>query len=303
MHPEVLTRQHALVTTQRASPNVDVCWRAIQRLAASKGQFTWRDVMAEAGLGEDARGSVVGILTGLNKAGHLDYKARPPTPGVYTLIGDTHRAPPRVTQAGTQIALDGQFTVVIPRTEDGVWTAIRELGRIGDDFTVSDVVARIKGAVPREAVADYLRRLSKGGFVEPAGVAKDRQQLWCLMRAPAETPRLALDGTPLKHANLQDVIWKALEMSSTAFLSAEELTAAIKGDDLPCDAADVRDYCEHLTVSGHVIRRAHREHAWAYRLLRYTGPMAPRILSAQFVWDPNKNCVFGEGQRVREVRR
>jgi hypothetical protein len=303
MLPEAMTRQHALVTTQRASPYVEACWRAILKLAKTKGSFTYREVMKEAALGEDARGGVVGFLTGLNKAGHLDYVARPPTPGVYTLIGDVRPEAPRVTQAGTQIALGGQFTVVIPRTEDGVWTAIRELGRTGGEFTVSEIVASIKGAVSRETVADYLRRLSKGGYVKPTSIAKDRQQVWCLMRAPAETPRLAFDGSPLKHATLQDVIWRALDMNNTAFLSAEELSAAIHGNDLACDPSDVRDYCEHLTVSGHVIRRAHSQHAWAYRLLRYTGPMAPRILSAQFVWDPNKNCVFGEGQRVREVRR
>ncbi|MEQ1698163.1 MAG: hypothetical protein ABL901_20225, partial [Hyphomicrobiaceae bacterium] len=63
------------------------------------------------------------------------------------------------------------------------------------------------------------------------------------------------------------------------------------------------DYADHLTTSGHLAKREQPDKPTIYRLMRHTGPMAPRIYRASFVWDPNLNCVFGPGQTVREVRR
>ena len=290
---EAATREHALVTTRQRSPHREQAWQAILKVAAERVQFGVREVMAKAGVrGEYA--AFKRLMDAWVKSGHLSGA------GLYRLETKADRTP-HVTVTGTPFAITGQLTIVIPRNEDGVWLAIRELGRTGREFTIDDIGMRIRGAVPRAFVADYLRRLAKGGFVEAAGSA--RAPCWCLTRAPVETPRLAQDGTPLRHAYLQDVVWKALEMSASAFICVEELIAAVAGEGLSLQAADVRDYIEHLVVSGHVLKREHRAYGACYRLHRYTGPMAPRVISAHFVWDPNKNCIFGEGQRVREVRR
>lgn len=293
---EMATREHALVTTRHAPAHIAPSWGAIRALSRSQGTFTVPDVLKQARLAGGLHLNVAEWLRRLVKAGYLERLHR----GRFRLVREDGDAP-RLTQAGLPYAVEGQFTLVIPRNEDGVWTAIRELGRTGGEFSIEDIGARTHGAVPRAFVADYLRRLSRGGFIRATGSA--RAPRWVLTRAPAETPRLAPDGAPLRHAYHQDVVWKALEMSATAFISVEELIAAVSGEGLSLKAADVRDYIEHLVLSGHVLKSPHRAHGACYRLHRYTGPMAPRVIAAHFVWDPNKNCVFGEGQRVREVRR
>lgn len=293
---ETSTRNHAVVTTQRAAGYIAPSWRAIRTLAQSKGAFTVIDIMSEAKLTGDLSFNVGAWLRMLVKANYLERVHR----GRFRLASDSD-TPPALSLSGHPYPLGGKLTVVLPRNEDGVWIAIRELGRTGGDISIDDIGRRILGAVPRAVVVEYLRRLTKAGYLKSEGSARDPR--WSLMRAPAETPRLASDGTPMRHAACQDAIWTALQMLSSGYVPIREIAHYASTEARIVSPGDALDYVGHLVLSGHVLAVTRPGAEAIYRLHRYTGPMAPRVMSAHFVWDPNRRCVCGDGQRVREVRR
>lgn len=297
----------AMVTTKRRPAHRDIYWSSILALSAN-GAFTMRGVLAESGLAddiaddaEDMRRSahVRKYLSGLVKAGILSSSGHP---ALYTLTQPQQFAP-EIKRDGNPYSLaggnEGKLTVVIPRNEDGAWMVLKRLAKGGREVTAEAVHEAMQGALPVEAIADYLRRLVKGGYAELAGT--DPVRAWRLIRLPAETPRLTLDGRPLKHAAQQDAMWKVIEMS--AYFTAADLAQHASTDacDVPLSVA--AEYAEHLLAAGYLIKREQAGQDTVYRLLRHTGPMAPRLLKASFVFDPNKNCIYGPGQRVREVRR
>jgi len=286
-------------------------WELMLTLDKKGEPFSVIEIVNLGNLTQIERQSLSRYVTRLVRGGYLVKIGQKQVRGfcratLFYKIGKFEVSAPQVQRTGEPHAITSALTMIIPRNEDGAWVVIKSLAKSNREFTAEQVHEAMQGALPLESIADYIRRLGKGKFAELNGVVMQNGRLtkaWRLLRAPAETPRLGVDGRPLKHAAQQDAMWKALEMGGLLFITANDLAMYATTPELEVPESVAAEYADHLTASGHLAKRDQTGKQTIYRLMRHTGPMAPRIYRASFVWDPNLNCVFGPGQTVREVRR
>lgn len=186
-------------------------------------------------------------------------------------------------------------TLTVPRGEDGYWMLIRYLdGRGG--FTRDEVKRRLPDDGARQSFDVYMDALIRAGFVSPAGTGLHR-----VTRKQVEAPRLTQAGRQKVHATRQSYLWRAMKM--LGFFSVDDLVVAASSPDLEITSIFAASYADELAAAGYLLSRNERGRM-LYRLrpAMNTGPAAPQVLRARFVWDPNLCRVVGEATRIDEVR-
>lgn len=186
-------------------------------------------------------------------------------------------------------------TLTVPRGEDGYWMLIRYLDARGG-FTRDDVKRRLPDAEARDAFDGYMDALVRAGFVASSG-----GNFYRVARKQVEAPRLTQAGRQKVHATRQSYLWRAMKM--LGFFSVDDLVAASSSPELEISAAFANTYADELAAAGYLLSRSERGRT-VFRLRpgMNTGPAAPQVLRARFVWDPNLCRVVGEATRIDEVR-
>lgn len=191
-----------------------------------------------------------------------------------------------------------QITARVPYGQDGVWAAIRELGRFG----IADIQARVEA--DKRTVTGYVDRLEKGGYVARLEGEPPR---WERLIDDPETPRLRRDGTPSQPVGRgQDAMWRTMKMLDA--FDADSLAAAASLPEVPIKVSSADRYLSLLNAAGYLIVVAPPRPGLKGRTLyaldpsRNTGPRAPQIQAADCVFDPNTATVHdiaGETRREK----
>lgn len=182
----------------------------------------------------------------------------------------------------------------VPRGADGYWSIICDLGRTGASFTLADIDGRSN--VDPDTISEYLRRLVKGGWVEPVSterVGARTFRRYRLVRIGRDAPRLRRDGSEYPET-ARDRMWRAMKMLDT--WTWVDLAAATETETLPpVPAETAKSYIRRLDAAGVVqaLDKGGPNRPATYRLLRNIGAAAPRILRSHAVFDPNSNTVLG----------
>lgn len=183
----------------------------------------------------------------------------------------------------------------IARTHDGLWTLMRWLDQNRGGFTASQVVRLVNGEIASQDVLAYLRALRRGGYIDASCGGAD--PLLRVIKRQFETPILRADGAPSANAARNALLWRAIKMNR--YFTVREIAIAATIDAWPISDDTAARYCEALHAAGYLLRRGD-----VYRLApgRNTGPAAPQVLRARFVWDPNLCRVIGDAFQVEERR-
>lgn len=187
-------------------------------------------------------------------------------------------------------------TLTVPRSEDGYWTLIRYMNERGG-FTADDLLRHVSDAEARAEIGHYLDACIRAGYVVP-GKARG---LLKVGRPQAEAPRLTRQGRERAHTTRQSHIWRAMKMLGYFTIRDLCVATATPGAEMP--EAFAARYVEELAHAGYLISRP-GPLGMTYRMrpTMNTGPGAPQVLRARFVWDPNLCRVVGD-TRLEEVTR
>lgn len=301
----------AVVAPRRVARGRDAYWAAVSRLA-HRGPFKARDVLDEIGLegGKAERGHLVSYLRSLADAGIISAdrhsaEARG-TEQVYRLVLPLPTQPAVALNGNSYRAEDTRLNVVIPRGEAGAWMLMRKVGKGRKEFTAEAIVEQSRGAVDAGDLADYLARLMKGGFVEMTGVTVLKggavTRAYRLLKVQPETPRLSRDGVPLASPQRFACLWRAMKM--LGYFTTLDLASSASLPELPISEEQAARYANDLALAGYLQMKERAGQPPLYRLKQTmnTGPCAPEVLRARFVWDPNTCRVVGDAARIEEVR-
>ena len=200
---------------------------------------------------------------------------------------------PLTVEAGTPIL----------RGFDFLWAEIREAGRNGRHFTVSEI--DLAGNDPhRRSVKDYLGRLVAAGIAEETGwreTAASRRQpglhaarTYRLKSRPVDTPHLRRDGTPALGRGRQQAMWNAMRGLGT--FTAQELAVTATTEERPVTTVYAGQYARALAEAGylaedHFVQGRRRLPVYRLKPSRNSGPKAPMLLSALLVYDQNRRTV------------
>lgn len=189
-----------------------------------------------------------------------------------------------------------RLNVRVPRGQQAYWDIIRDM-RTG--ITITAIERQCN--VDRRVIGDYVRRLAKGGILEPIGLQGDAI-VYRLTMDQADAPCVRRDGTlAVKPGRGQDRMWRTMKMLRD-FTVAELSTAATLPDEL-VTVATAADYVKHLARAGYLatVRDARPGYKPGtgiparYRLRpeMNTGPLAPQIQRTDWVFDPNRKQAIG----------
>lgn len=176
-------------------------------------------------------------------------------------------------------------------------------------FTVRDI-ANASAGVSYETVKRYVWFLTKSGHVVKTGTRRDGyalQSVYNVARRVAKAPieRVADKTAPL---SARDAMWNA--MRALRRFTVAELRLAASTEERPVSQRSASLYVQRLRDAGMLIvieapqhangRAAKRAPAGAqsgvYRLApkANSGPLAPKLCNAGFVFDMNRRAVIGE---------
>lgn len=192
--------------------------------------------------------------------------------------------------------------IELPKGEEGIWTMIQKLDPLGT-WTIRDV-ARMVGCIPTQA-HNYIVRLERCGYVERVGKTPGREGGVLFRRTARQSvrgaPRIAQNGKELGELQIE-TIWRTIRMLKR--FTVPELAAFASTDERNVPVTTVQVYVSALLRAEIIIRDGKREHQRAhhhYRLLRSIGPRAPRILTANIVFDPNSKKTLGVAETTEAV--
>jgi len=196
--------------------------------------------------------------------------------------------------------------VAMPSGPAHYWREMRRYGAKG--FTVK-LIALAADGVAYETVKRYVWFLVKAGYVARIGKRKDgyaTQALYVVRRdvarAPIERPDPA--RAPI---TAREAMWNAMRALRT--FTARELAVSASTEERPVSLRSANLYIQRLAqagvlqtitpperAAGRIGRVPRGATAGVWRLARPadTGPQAPRLCNAGFVFDPNSNRVLGD---------
>jgi Mn-dependent DtxR family transcriptional regulator len=192
------------------------------------------------------------------------------------------------------LTLDAKVRVL--RGHEHFWRVICELDRGEHPWMTKDVDGRSNADMA--SVRDYVKRLLKAGYVRIVHPAAGGSATYRIAKPSREAPRLRRDGSEVAEP-LQDRLWRAMKLIKT--FSSAELAASIEP---AADVVATDSYCKILARAGvlAVAEKGRPRGAKSIYRLRMTdlGPIAPKVLRAKLVYDPNGRQILGEAE-TKEV--
>ena len=184
---------------------------------------------------------------------------------------------------------------------DFLWQQIREAGKKGRHFTAKEIDLAGNDR-NRCSASHYLRRLQAAGYVvEVARKAPRRpgiaagQAIYQLVRRPAETPHIRLDGSLALQGDGQTRMWNAIRTLKSFDHAEIAIAASIEGGAVTHGTA--KTYVRHLAAAGYLAALTKggpgKATVWRLKPSMNTGPKPPLVLRTKLVYDPNRNAVMG----------
>lgn len=162
---------------------------------------------------------------------------------------------------------------------DAAWAVALRLPRFG----YAEIAAELK--ISHDRATDIVRSWGAAGVLQALEPTVNKRKTWRI--APA-TPRPARP----QGRTAEDNLWTAMRGLVSFTPSVLAANATVEEVEVSPDAAQT--YCRSLLVTGYlrVIRKAAPPHTEAiYRLVRNTGPKAPREKRLRAVVDDNTDAV------------
>ncbi|MCF8483330.1 MAG: hypothetical protein K9H25_23140 [Rhodospirillum sp.] len=196
-----------------------------------------------------------------------------------------------------------RLAVRVPRGQQGMWEIMRRLRSFTTKHVHDQTNIRHK-----QTVSDYIRSLTKVGFLEQDGVGEAGALVYRIVRDQPDAPSVRRDGSiAAPHGRGQDQMWRTMKMMNE--FTARDIRALASTDDVKVTLVAAKDYLKNLHFAGYlqVLREAKPGHKpgtgelTLYRLLpsMNTGPLAPMVQRTQWVWDPNLRKAVGEPTEAR----
>lgn len=191
-----------------------------------------------------------------------------------------------------------QIAVYPPRGRDGLWRMLLDLDAKGP-WSNGDAARETN--MNRGTLSEFLGRLRKAEISIQVDERPHRRggpaiALYRLARRPVEVPLVSRDGDLLPEPMIQ-VLWRTIKMLKS--FSLDDLVAAASTADRVINRNSTSSYVNELARVG-ILAKAGHFHCRQFRLIKNVGALAPKILTAKVVFDPNSREVLGEVQ-AREV--
>lgn len=280
-------------------------WGVIRELSASGKLFTASDVRARVHSKVGNSDNAARYVDDLAAAGYLrrvDGAIAKHYP-VYTMERDQADAPAIRGYRPEPIAFATQsLKLHIPRSHDGIWMLMRWLDANRGGFAASDLRRLIGDNIAWDEVEAYVKTLDRGGYIVRQTGCLPREPIYRVERKQVETPRLRADGAVISAAQRADHLWRAIKM--LGFFTPRELAVAAASDEWPITTEQASRYAIDIANAGYLmLREAEAGPVFRLKARMNTGPAAPQVLRARFVWDPNLGRIMGETAFAEEVRR
>jgi hypothetical protein len=159
-----------------------------------------------------------------------------------------------------------------------IWEEIRRNAKVCDGanpFTAAGISLTLK--IHRDTVDTYLDCLLIGGYV-----AVDQGQYSLTRDVGRQAPRLRADGSVVEMGKGRTAAWRGMRIMKR--FTTRELHNATGAAE-----TDIRSFCTYLLKAGYLkkISGGRSGNPATYQLIRNTGPEAPQVTRAKFVFDPN----------------
>lgn len=178
-----------------------------------------------------------------------------------------------------------------------IWRALRRAG----EATVADLAKAAKASTA--VTLGYLRALMAAGHADRHGLGRPGEPFVYRPdpRAPEAPPALREDKRSAAIGDRQDRMWRSMKMLTTFSAQDLAITASLPGK--PVSRQVAQHYLRWLLKAGYLAvpvapKGGRRGRAGLYRLVRNTGPKAPRIQGrVREIVDPNtQQVVWRQGQ-------
>lgn len=185
----------------------------------------------------------------------------------------------------------------------------REMMARPKGFTIRQIALCSEG-VAYKTVKRYVEFLKAGGFVVRIGAKRDGYALQAVYAVKKRQTKPPIKRPDPQHAPLtaREAMWNAIRALNQ--FTVIELAVSASTEERPVTQRTADHYVRALlragvlqTVSRPQTHEGHGSSPGVYRLARSanTGPLAPKLCVAGFVFDPNSNRVLGDAV-VSELR-
>lgn len=194
------------------------------------------------------------------------------------------------------------IAVALPRGPEHYWREMRAKGEKG--FTVQDIALASEG-VAHGTVKRYVWFLEKAGYIVKVGTKKSGYGIANVYRIKKDRRSAPIESAEGKDktSTARQALWTA--MRTLPQFSVAELVACASTEERPIALRSGELYVQRLVKAAvlDVVEAPQRANGWPrgargglYRLKRSadTGPIAPKLCKADFVFDSNKNRILGE---------
>ncbi|TFF20513.1 hypothetical protein E3C22_16520 [Jiella endophytica] len=199
-----------------------------------------------------------------------------------------------MTAARESKDLRARVEISLPKGEEAIWAMIQKLDREGC-WSTSDVSCFVGHKT--KVIANYVARLESAGYVRRVGRSKVRGEptLYEIARPSIFAPRISSSGDDLPELVIE-TLWRTMRMLKV--FRAEDLAAYLAETGRAPNVKSIRVYLWRLHGAGLLAfagKRGQRQEQ-RFRLVRIPGPRAPKVLTANVVWDPNRGEPLGTAQ-------
>lgn len=193
--------------------------------------------------------------------------------------------------------------VEMPSGPAHYWREMRRLGKKG--FTVR-AIANASEGVSYETVSRYVWWLQKEGYVARIGQKQDGyavQAVYVIKNAVTHAP---IERQGPRAITAREAMWNAIRALKT--FTARELVMSAATEERPISQRSANLYIQRLAQAGVLqvvvpprratgkigpVPRGAIAGTWRLCPTADSGPEAPKLCNAGFVFDPNKNAVLG----------
>jgi hypothetical protein len=283
-------------------------WSAVRDLGDGGAMFSIESIRAR--VPKRVQASVEGCLRLLESAGFIETATAPRGANpckaikrfnVYRTRGTLDAQPVSIPPVAVSFDVAAHVTLQIPRNHDGIWSLMRWFAQHRGGFTLSDLREQIGGNIADDEVMTYVRALDRGGFIVPELTIGFDPRYRVNLRF-IETPRLRVDGSLMAGPQRFGNMWRSMKMSG--YFTALDLAIGASLPELPVSREQAARYADDLVAAGYLVARDRADEPRLYRLYpkMNTGPAAPIVLRARFVWDANLCRIMGQASAIDEVR-
>lgn len=186
--------------------------------------------------------------------------------------------------------------------QDHYWTLMMDADTRGEAFSVDDVFGKSSNPT-RLPISVFFKMLENAEIIRRTGEVNPRGMAYYRIAArQSVTPVFRRDGTLIPdRITARQALWNA--MRSPFFRTGFTLIDLVKyasTDTLIINERSARNYILRLVHAEYlaVLQRGHNIRPAIWRLVRNTGPVAPKLLKTECVYDPNAEKIFGEPETV-----